>query len=143
MTYEEKSTWTYLVLAIIMPLAYLTFILVQYRDAAVSEIPYQVPLLVAIGATIVIAILAGIVLGIGESIRSPKTAGKSDQRDKDISRYGEYIGGIVLGVAMILPFGLGMAEVDHFWVVHAMYAAFTLAAIVSSRLKIVAYRRGL
>lgn len=142
MSYEEKFSWTYMVLAVVMPLAYVGFILNQYGNQPVTEIPYQVPLLVTIAATIVLAILAAIAIGIADGIRSPKTAGKSDQRDKDINRHGEYVGGIVLGTAMLLPFGLGLAEVEHFWVVNTMYAGFTLAAIIGSRLKIVAYRRG-
>lgn len=143
MTYEEKSTWVYTVLATVMPLGYAAFILIQYPGMPAGEIPYQAPLLVTIGATIVLAILAGIVIGIADSISSPKTAGKSDQRDKDVNRFGEYVGGIVLGASMIVPFGLGLAAVEHFWIVNSMYAAFSLSSFVGSRLKLRAYRKGL
>jgi hypothetical protein len=36
-----------------------------------------------------------------------------------------------------------MAEADHFWIANAIYAAFVLSALVSTPLKLVAYRRGL
>ena len=59
-----------------------------------AEIDYQVPLLVAIGAAIGLAIVGMIVIAIS----SPAEADKSDQRDKDINRLGEYVGGTVLAV---------------------------------------------
>ena len=63
-------------------------------------------------------------------------------RDKDINRFGEYVGGIVLGVGMVVPLVLAMAEFDYFWIANAMYAAFVLSSLVSATVKLVAYRRG-
>jgi hypothetical protein len=94
--------------------------------------------------TIAIAIALSIVGRIAVAAAAkPSEADKSDARDKEINRFGEYVGGVVLAVSMLLPFGLAMAEVDHFWIANAMYAAFVLSALVSSPIKLIAYRRGL
>jgi predicted membrane protein len=76
------------------------------------------------------------------AIAAPDDAGKRDQRDKDINRYGEYVGGLVLGVAAVVPLILALAEVDHFWIANTIYLAFILSATAGSIVKIVAYRRG-
>ncbi len=138
MSFEEKSTWIYAVLAIAIPAVYFATIVGQVQNTAVTEIAYQGPLLAAIGAAIVIAIVANIVVAIS----SPKDAGKADQRDKDINRLGEYAGGIVLSVCVLVPFGLAMAEADYFWIANAIYLAFIASAISATAVKLVAYRRG-
>jgi hypothetical protein len=138
MSFEERGTWIYAVIALVLPVIYFATILGQLPTTAVTEIDYQRPLLTAIGAAIVLAILGTIV----SAMVSPKEAGKSDQRDKDINRLGEYVGGTVLAVGMIVPFGLAMAEVAHFWIANAIYLVFVLGALVGTTVKLVAYRRG-
>ena len=64
-------------------------------------------------------------------------------RDKDINRFGEYVGGVVLAVGMLAPFVLALTVSDYFWIANAMYLAFVLSAFTSSVVKVVAYRRGL
>jgi hypothetical protein len=139
MSFEEKSTWIYAVIAAALPVIYFATVLGQLPRTAAADIEFQVPLVAAIGAAIVLSIVAHIVIAIA----APDDAGKRDQRDKDINRYGEYIGGIVLGVAAVLPLILALAEVDHFWIANAIYLAFILSAVTGSIVKIVAYRRGL
>lgn len=138
MSFEERGTWIYAVIALVLPVIYFATILGQLPATAVTEIDYQRPLLTAIGAAIVLAIVGTIVAGVA----SPKEAGKSDQRDKDINRLGEYVGGTVLAAGMIVPFGLAMAEVAHFWIANAIYLVFVLGALVGTTVKLVAYRRG-
>jgi hypothetical protein len=40
-------------------------------------------------------------------------------RDKDINRFGGYVGGMVLAVAMAVPSGLAMAKADPLWIANA------------------------
>lgn len=143
MSYEEKGTWIYGILAVVLPTIYAIIVFPQLGSTSPAQIEYQVPLLWTIGATIVIAIVANILVGIGEGITSPKTAGKRDQRDKDINRFGDYAGGITLGFAMTVPLGLAMTGAEHFWIANTIYAAFTLSALLSTVLKLRAYRRGI
>jgi hypothetical protein len=105
---------------------------------AVTEIDYQGTLLGVVGAAIVLSIVG--MIGIG--ILSPNDAGKADQRDREINRLGEYVGGTVLAAGMIVPFGLAMAEAPHFWIANAMYLAFVVGTLSATSVKLVAYRRG-
>jgi hypothetical protein len=151
MSYEEKQSWISAIIAGGVPPFYFTYLLSQMRNVSVAEIAYARPLLMAIGASIALTIVAIIVMAIVSAAAAQVTEGphaaasidKTDERDKRINRHGEYFGGIALGVGMVGPFILTMTEVDHFWIANAMYLAFVLAAITSSMVKIVAYRRGL
>jgi len=139
MAFGEKHWWIYAVIVAIVPGIYIVNVLKQISTTAVTEIEYQRPLLTAVGAAIVLAILASIVL----EITSPTKAAKRDVRDADISRLGEYVGGIVFAVGMVLPFALAMTEADHFWIANSMYLACVLSALAGTTVKLVAYRRGL
>ena len=138
MSFEEKGTWLYLVIVTALPIVYFATILGQVSSVPVSEIEYQPRLLAAIAIAIGLAIVGMIAIAIS----SPQDADKSDQRDKEINRLGEYVGGTVLGFGMIVPFGLAMAEVQQFWIANTMYAVFVIGGICGSIAKLVLYRRG-
>jgi predicted membrane protein len=137
-SYEEKNLWIYAALALVLPLIYFVSLLGQLPNTAVTEIDYQWPMLKAIGA----AIAGGIVGTIVIAITSPKDAGKADQRDKEINRLGEYVGGSILGVGMVGPFLMALAEFHHFWIANAMYLVFVLSALIGTTVKLIVYRRG-
>lgn len=139
MSFEEKGTWIYLVIALVVPVFYFANVLGQVGDTPVSEIAYVRPMVTAIVVAIVVAIVAHIVVAIG----APNEADKRDERDRNINRFGEYVGGIVLSVAAAGVLILTMAEFEHFWIANALYAAFILQALTTSVVKIVSYRRGL
>jgi drug/metabolite transporter (DMT)-like permease len=138
MSFDEKNWWVYAALAVIVPAIYFATVLGQIQATPVTEIEYQRPMLTAIGAAIGLSIVASIAIAVA----SPRGVAKTDQRDRDINRLGEHVGGLFLGVAMVPPFALAMLEFDHFWIANAMYLAFTLAALVGSVVKLVVYRRG-
>jgi hypothetical protein len=138
MSFEEKGAWVYAGIAVALAVIYFAMVLGQLPATAAGDIDFQVPLLAAIAATIGLTIAAHIVVAIA----APDDAGKRDQRDKDINRYGEYVGGLVLGVSAVVPLILALAEVDHFWIASAIYLAFILSTTAASIVKIVAYRRG-
>lgn len=138
MSFEEKSAWIMGVVATGSYGVYLAILLGMAGTMPLAEVPYVAPLLWTIGASIAASIALHILLGI----ISPKEAGKKDQRDREIYRFGEYIGQsfvVIGGVAALL---LAMAEVDHFWIANVIYQTFVLSAILGSVAKIVAYRRG-
>jgi hypothetical protein len=139
MTYEEKGKWIYLVTSIVGFVVYLGIILSRAQDMPMAEISYASTLLWVIGIAIAVTIIGQIVIAIAK----PGEADKKDQRDKDINRFGDNVGGIVLGFGMMVPFGLVLAEFDYFWIANAMYSAYVLSAVISTTVKIVAYRRGL
>jgi hypothetical protein len=139
MSYEEKGAWVYLVASVGTYGAYLVVILGRARDVALVDVPYVATVLWFIG----IAVAASVVGRVALEIAKPSDRHKADARDKEINRFGEYVGGVVLAVGMVLPFGFALAEFDHFWIVNAMYAVFVLSAVVGTSVKLVAYRRGL
>jgi len=139
MSFEEKGNWVYLVVSVGTYLAYLSIILGRAEDIPLAEVPYVSTMLWAIGIAIGLSIAGHIAVAISK----PSEADKSDVRDKDIKRFGEYVGGIVLAIGMLVPFGLALAESESFWIANAMYLAFVLSALTSSVVKVVAYRRGL
>lgn len=139
MSFEEKVNWVYGAVAVMVFGVYFTNILSQARSTAVAEIAFQQPMLIAIGVAVAANVLGSILVAISK----PSEADKHDARDKEINRFGEYVGGTVLGVAMVLPLGLALAEADPFWIANAMCAGFVLSALVSTVVKLVAYRRGL
>jgi hypothetical protein len=139
MSFEEKGNWVYLVVSVVTYVAYLSVILGRAQDVPLTDVPYVSTMLWTIGIAVALSILGNIVVAISK----PSEADKSDVRDKDINRFGEYVGGVVLAVGMLAPFVLALTESDYFWIANAMYLAFVLSAFTSSVVKVVAYRRGL
>jgi hypothetical protein len=91
---------------------------------------------------IVVSIVLFIVATIAITIASPADADKADQRDKDIDRHGELTGYYVIAAGCLPVVILAMVKADHFWIANAMYLTGVAGALVSSVVKIVAYRRG-
>jgi hypothetical protein len=138
MSFEEKSAWIMGAVAVVSYGVYVAIILGRAGAMDLAEVPYVAPLLWTVGASIAASIALHAVIGIF----SPRDTGKKDQRDREIYRFGEYIGQsfvVVGGVAALL---MAMAERDHFWIANVIYLTFVLSAILGSVAKIVAYRRG-
>ena len=138
MSYEEKSAWIMGVVALGSYGIYLAIILGQAGSAPLTDFAYVSPLLWTVGASILVSIALHAVMGIS----APREAGRKDQRDREIHRFGEYIGQsfvLIGGVAALL---MAMAELDHFWIANVIYLTFVLSAILGAVAKIVAYRRG-
>ncbi len=146
MSSEEKGQWVYLVVITVTYLAYVVITAGQLGQTAPADIDYAPVMLAAIGIAIVLAIVGRIVVEIGGGIAA-EMAGQeanhvADVRDRDIGRFGEYFAGTVLGVGMVVPFVLTLAEFDYFWIANAIYLAFVVSAVVGAVVKLVAYRRG-
>ncbi len=149
MSFDEKVTWVEALVFALVPAAYFTIVLGQLGATPAAEIAYQKPMLIAIGISIVLTIIGSILTGIGSGItaeiREPGSGadiGRSDERDKQISRRGELIGYYVSSVGVVAAMALTMLEYPYFWIANALYLGFVIAALVTAAVKIVAYRRG-
>ena len=111
--------------------------------APVADVSYLSAMLWAIGLGIALTVVGHIAVVVATARPGEPDRTRVDARDRDINRSGEHVGGVVLAAAMVVPFGLAMAEVDPFWIANAMYAAFVLATLVGTSVKLVGYRRGL
>jgi hypothetical protein len=149
MPFEEKITWVNAVVAVVVPVAYFVIIMGRLGDTSAADISYQWPLLIAIGASIVLTIVGSILAGIGTGI-SAELRGRSasddidrkDERDKTISRHGDLIGFYVSSVGMVGVLALTMLEYEYFWIASALYLSFVVGTLVASVVKIVSYHRG-
>ena len=146
MSSEERGQWVYLVAVVVTYSAYAVIILGQLSGTAPADIDYVPTLLWSIGIGIVLAIVGRIVIeiagGISAEMAGHEAGHEADVRDRDIGRFGEYFAGTVLGIGMVVPFVLTLAEFDHFWIANAIYLAFVVSAVVGAIVKLVAYRRG-
>jgi hypothetical protein len=142
-SYEEKNTW---VLALIAPLgyiAYLVLLFTQLDGRPLAEAEYVWPMAGSIIGAIVAGIIGGILVGIVTGITSGgKVDSTSDQRDKQISRFGDHVGHSFVIIGGIGAIVLAFIEAPHFWIANLLYLCFVLAGILSSVAKLVAYRRG-
>ncbi|SEH03468.1 hypothetical protein SAMN05444920_13728 [Nonomuraea solani] len=136
MSYEEKRAWIYAAVAFVVPAIYAVIVFGRLAGTDVTQISYARPLLIAIGAGFVANMLTTMLIG------APKEARHSDERDAGILRYATQTGYFVLATGVGGAFLLTLAGVAHFWIANALYLAFVLDALVSSIVKIVAYRRG-
>jgi len=149
MPFEEKLTWVNLVVGVIVPVAYVAIMLGRLGETSAAEISYQWPLLIAIGASIVLTIVGAIAMGIGTGI-SAELRGRSaseeidrkDERDKQISRHGDLVGYYVSSAGVVGVLALTMLEYEYFWIASALYLSFALGTLVASAVKIASYHRG-
>jgi NADH:ubiquinone oxidoreductase subunit 6 (subunit J) len=147
--FEEKLTWVNLVVGVVVPVAYVAIMLGRLGETSAAEISYQWPLLIAIGASIVLTIIGSIAMGIGTGI-SAELRGRSasgeidrkDERDKQISRHGDLVGYYVSSAGVVGVLALTMLEYEYFWIASALYLSFAIGTVVASAVKIASYHRG-
>lgn len=143
MSTEERGQWVYLIAIVPTYGAYVAIILRQATQTPITDVDYIPTMLWAIGIGIALSIVGRIGVEIAAHVAEPSDSHEPDERDRDIGRFGEYFAGTVLGIGMVVPFALTLAEFDYFWIANAMYLAFVVSALVGAVTKLVAYRRGL
>lgn len=138
MGWEERRAWIALVVDVATFSAYCVIIFRRADGWALDEVAYRSPFIWTIG----ISIVASIVLEALAGGSLPKGERRADSRDRQIFRESEFAGHWVLVAGAFAAGVMALAEADHFWIANVLYLAFTLAAILSAVVKIVAYRRG-
>lgn len=138
MAIEEKRAWIMGVVSVVAYAVYLIIVLGRAGDTSLAEVSYVSAMLWSIGAAIVVSI----VLNIVAAIAGPKDATLKDQRDREISRFGDHVGQSFVVIGAVSALLLAMAEADYFWIANAVYLAFVLSAVLGSVAKIFAYRGG-
>jgi hypothetical protein len=136
MAFMEKSNWVVLVVAVPTLLAYAVLIVPQVLSTPIAEVSWVQPMIFAIVGFVVANVLGNVVA----AATNPKDADKNDERDREISRFGERIGNWLIVIGSIAALGLAMIMADHFWIANAIFLGGMAASIVSSGAKIAAYR---
>ena len=139
MSYDEKGTWVYLVTSAGAYVVYLVIILGRVLRTPVAEVPYVSVLLWTVGASIVASVVGRTIV----ETASPSESRRSDVRDKEIYRFGEYASRWFVVGGAAAAFFMALAKVDYFWIANVIYLGFVLWAVAGSAVKLVAYRRGL
>lgn len=139
MAFEEKRAWALAVIAVVGCAGYLAVVLSRTAGRPLTEVPYADAMLWTIGLGIVV----GIVSGIWFSIAARNDGLQTDERDREIGRFGDHIGQSFVVIGGVSAMVLAMAEAAHFWIANVLYLCFVLSAVLGSLAKIAAYRRGM
>jgi len=139
MSYDEKGTWVYLMASAGAYLVYLVIIAGRLASTPAAEVSYVPVLLWTTGASIVVSIVGRVV---AETAR-PSDSRRSDVRDQEIYRFGEYASRWFLVAGAAAGLLMAMARWEYFWIANVIYLGFVLWAVGGSVLKLTAYRRGL
>lgn len=148
MTMEERGAWVFLVCNIAAASTYAAVVVPRAFEGPIAEVSWVVPMLWAIGAQIVGTIVGSIVAAIGSAVglaargRDPQVEMGSDERDKEIERYGSRKSQGILGVGTAVALALAMLDADAFWIGNAIFAFGVVSGVVEAVVKIRAYRRG-
>jgi hypothetical protein len=139
MSYDEKRVWIYLLSAVGSYAVYVAIVLRRAASTPITQVHYVPALLWATGVSIVVSIVAGIAF----EIVKPSESHRSDVRDKEIARFGDYVSRWCVVLAAAAAFTMALLRWDYFWIANVIYLGFVLWAVVGSVVKLVAYRRGL
>ncbi|GGU48683.1 hypothetical protein [Lentzea flava] len=139
MAFEEKQAWALAVIAVVGYAVYLLIVLNGADGRPLTEAPYVGAMLWTIGGGIV----AGIVAGIWFGIAARNDGLQSDERDREISRFGDHVGQSFVVIGGVSAMVLAMVEAPYFWIANVLYLSFVLSAVLGSLTRIAAYRRGL
>lgn len=116
---------------------YAATVLGRSGETPLVEVPYISTMLWSIGGAIVTSIVLHIAVSIADG-----SGGKTDQRDREIGRFGDHIGQSFVVIGGVSALILAMLKADYFWIANAVYLAFLLSAVLGSTAKIFAYRKG-
>jgi len=138
-SYEERRTWIYLVTSAGGYAVYLAIVLGRAAQTPVAHVSYIPSLLWTAVAAMTAATISSTVV---ETAR-PSESRRADVRDKEIYRFGEFVGRwcVIAGAGAGLL--MAMARWQYFWIANVIYLGFVLWAVTGSAVKIAAYRRGL
>jgi hypothetical protein len=139
MSYNQRATWVYLVTSAGAYAVYLAIILGRVAGTPVAHVSYVAVLLWTTGA----AIAASTVVRVLADTAAPPDSRRSDVRDKEIDRFGEYASRWFIVAGAAAGFLMALARWDYFWIANVIYLGFVLWAVAGSAIKLSAYRRGL
>jgi hypothetical protein len=139
MSYEEKGTWVYLVAVVGAYAVYLVIVLGRVQSTPVAGVSYGWVLLWTTAASVVASTLGRTLV----ETASPSDSRRSDVRDKEIYRFGEYTSRWFIVGGAAAAFFMALAKWDYSWIANVIYLGFVLWAVAGSVVKLVAYRRGL
>ncbi|GEC76137.1 MULTISPECIES: hypothetical protein [Microbacterium] len=143
MVFEERNAWAGLILTPLVMIVYVVLVLQDAGGGPLTDVDWFPLMLWVIGGGIVVTIAVTIGWGLIAGIKDPDGVGRSDIRDRDISRMG---GRVEQGFVVIAGLGviaLCAVGADVFWIANTMFAGFAVSAFIGCIARVIAYRRGL
>ena len=143
MVFEERNAWAGLILTPLVMIVYVVLVLQDAGGGPLTDVDWFPLMLWVIGGGIVATIMVSIGWGLIAGIKDPDGVGRSDIRDRDISRMG---GRVEQGFVVIAGLGviaLCAVGADVFWIANTMFAGFAVSAFIGCIARVIAYRRGL
>ncbi|WP_240746201.1 hypothetical protein [Microbacterium sp. K21] len=143
MVYEERNAWAGLIVSPIVMVVYVVLVLQQAGGGPLTAVDWFPLMLWVIGGGIVATIILSVGWGIIAGLRDPDGVGRSDIRDRDISRMGGRVEQAFVVIAGVGVIALCAVGADVFWIANTMFAGFAVSAFIGGIARVVAYRRGL
>lgn len=143
MVYEERNAWAGLIVSPIVMVVYVVLVLQQAAGGPLTGVDWFPLMLWVIGGGIVATIILSVGWGIIAGMKEPDGVGRSDIRDRDISRMGGRVEQGFVVVAGLGVIALCAVGADVFWIANTMFAGFAVSALVGGIARVIAYRRGL
>lgn len=143
MVYEERNVWAGLIVSVLVIPGYVIAVLLQAGGGPLPAVDWFPLMLWTIGVGIVATIVISVLWGIVAGAKDPDGVGRSDIRDRDISRMGSRVEQgflVIAGLGVIVLCAMGA---DVFWIANTMFLGFAVSAIVGGVARAIAYRRGL
>ena len=139
-TTAQISRWASLTIIVASSIWYFATVLPQLGKTSAADIDWQVPMLWAIGASIVGAIVLAIVFAIVTAIVTRREPENGDIRDRQIERHGNRVAQSIVAFGTLGALVLAMLEVDPFWIGNTLFFIGAIGATVGTVVSIVAYR---
>jgi prolipoprotein diacylglyceryltransferase len=138
-TTDQISRWASLTIIVAASAWYFATVLPQLGQTARSQIEWQVPMLWAIGVSIVGAIVLAIVFAIVSAIVTRREPENGDIRDRQIERYGNRLAQAIIAFGSLGVLVLAMLETDVFWIGNALFLLGAVGSVAGTIVSLRAY----
>lgn len=138
MPIAQKRAWAMMIASTLAYVVYVVLVLTDLRSP-VADTPYVAALLWTVGGSVLATVLAEIGFAISTR-REGRAALRTDERDREIDRFGDHVGQAFVVIGAIAALIMAMLQWPYFWIANAVYLAFVLSAVLGSAARLAAYR---
>jgi hypothetical protein len=139
MPIAQKRAWAMMIASALAYVVYVVLVVTNLQDP-VSETSYVAPLLWTVGGSVFATVLAEIGFAVSTR-REGRAALRTDERDREIDRFGDHVGQAFVVIGALTALILAMLQWPYFWIANAVYLAFVLSAVLGSAARLAAYRQ--
>jgi len=139
MPIAQKRAWVMMIASALAYLVYVVLVATNLSDP-MADTPYVAPLLWTVGGSVAATVVAEIVIA-STSGRQGRAATRTDERDREIDRFGDHVGQAFIIIGALAALVMVMLEWPYFWIANVIYLAFVLSAVLGSAARLAAYRQ--